>query len=83
MAMDTSSLSPALIAFRTCFIALLGLLIIFSNVLCITVTHRVTNLADSTKVLMTSLAVYDILVIKGLCIRNKVKFIPNKTIPSP
>ncbi|XP_022081736.1 histamine H2 receptor-like [Acanthaster planci] len=58
----TSTISPFLIALRTCFITFLGLLIIAGNILSITVTHRVTNLAESTKVLMTSLAVYDLLI---------------------
>ena len=59
---DPSGLSPFLIALRTCFIAIIGLLIISGNILSIAVTRRVSTLADSTKVLMTSLAVYDLLV---------------------
>ena len=55
-------LSPVLIALRTCFIAIIAMLIICGNILVIAVTRRVTNLADSTKVLMTSLAVHDLLV---------------------
>ncbi|XP_071801540.1 beta-1 adrenergic receptor-like [Asterias amurensis] len=59
---DYLGLSPVLIALRTCFIAIIALLIISGNILSIAVTRRVTNLADSTKVLMTSLAVSDLLV---------------------
>ncbi|XP_071799024.1 beta-1 adrenergic receptor-like [Asterias amurensis] len=55
-------LSPVLIALRTCFVAIIAVLIICGNILVVAVTRRVTNLADSTKVLMTSLAVYDLLV---------------------
>ncbi|XP_071801287.1 beta-1 adrenergic receptor-like [Asterias amurensis] len=58
----SSGLSPVLIALRTSFIAIIALLIISGNILSIAVTHRVTNLADSTKVLVTSLAVYDLLI---------------------
>ncbi len=50
-----SGLSPVLIAIRTCFMSVITLLIISVNILSIAVTRRVTNLADSTKVLMTSL----------------------------
>ncbi|XP_071801290.1 histamine H2 receptor-like [Asterias amurensis] len=59
---DSVGLSPVLIALRTCFIAIIALLIISGNILSIAVTRRVTNLADSTKILMTSLAVYDLLL---------------------
>ncbi|XP_033635042.1 beta-1 adrenergic receptor-like [Asterias rubens] len=59
---DSLGLSPVLVALRTCFIAIIALLIISGNILSIAVTCRVTNLADSTKVLMTSLAVSDLLV---------------------
>ncbi|XP_071801289.1 histamine H2 receptor-like [Asterias amurensis] len=59
---DAVGLSPVLTALRTCFIAIIALLIISGNILSIAVTRRVTNLADSTKVLMTSLAVSDLLV---------------------
>ena len=59
---DPSGLSPFLIAIRTCFIAIIGLLIISGNILSIAVTRRLSTLADSTKVLMTSLAVYDLLI---------------------
>ena len=62
---DSVGLSPVLIALRTCFIAIIALLIISGNILSIAVTRRVTNLADSTKILMTSLAVSDLLV--GFC----------------
>ncbi|XP_071801333.1 histamine H2 receptor-like [Asterias amurensis] len=62
---DSVGLSPVLIALRTCFIAIIALLIISGNILSIAVTRRVTSLADSTKVLMTSLAVSDLLV--GFC----------------
>ncbi|XP_071801347.1 histamine H2 receptor-like [Asterias amurensis] len=55
-------LSPVLVALRSCFIAIIALLIISGNILSIAVTRRVTNLADSTKVLMTSLAVFDLLL---------------------
>ena len=54
-------LSPVVTAMRTCVIAILTLLIIAGNILSITVTHRVTNLADSTKVLMTGLATYAVI----------------------
>ncbi|XP_071801349.1 histamine H2 receptor-like [Asterias amurensis] len=59
---DYDGLSPVLIALRTCFIAIIALLIISGNILSIAVTRRVTNLADSTKVLMTSLAVSDLMI---------------------
>ncbi|XP_038078513.1 trace amine-associated receptor 8b-like [Patiria miniata] len=59
---NSTGLSPVLIALRTCFIVFLGLLIVAGNILSISVTRRVTNLADSTKVLMTTLAAYDLLV---------------------
>ncbi|XP_071798773.1 beta-2 adrenergic receptor-like [Asterias amurensis] len=55
-------LSPVLIALRTCFVTIIAVLIICGNILVVAVTRRVTNLADSTKVLMTSLAVTDLLV---------------------
>ncbi|XP_038078515.1 beta-4C adrenergic receptor-like [Patiria miniata] len=58
----SAGLSPVLIALRTCFIVFLGLLIVAGNILSISVTRRVTNLADSTKVLMTTLAASDLLV---------------------
>ncbi|XP_038076924.1 histamine H2 receptor-like [Patiria miniata] len=58
----TSGLSPFLIVLRTSFITLLSLLIITGNIFSIVVTRRMNNMADSTKVLMTSLAVYDFLV---------------------
>ncbi len=58
----SSGLAPALIALRTCFMAIIALLIISGNILSIAVTRRVTNLADSTKVLMTSLAACDLLI---------------------
>ena len=59
---DYDGLSPVLIALRTCFIAIIALLIISGNILSIAVTRRETNLADSTKVLMTSLAVSDLMI---------------------
>ncbi len=59
---DSVGLSPVLIALRTCFVFIIALLIISGNILSIAVTRRVTNLADSTKALMTSLAVFDLLV---------------------
>ncbi|XP_038078516.1 octopamine receptor 1-like [Patiria miniata] len=57
-----TELSPVLVALRTCFIVLIGLLIVAGNILSISVTRRMTNLADSTKVLMTMLAASDLLV---------------------
>ena len=59
---DSMGLPPVLIALRTCFIAIIALLIIPGNILSIAVIRRVTNLADSTKILMTSLAVSDLSV---------------------
>ncbi|XP_038069592.1 beta-1 adrenergic receptor-like [Patiria miniata] len=56
------SFSPAFIGFRTSFLSLIGLLIITGNIISIAVTHSVREIADSTKVLMTSLAIYDLLV---------------------
>ncbi|XP_071807197.1 histamine H2 receptor-like [Asterias amurensis] len=54
-------LSPYLIALRTCFVAAVVFMIITGNALSITVTRSMPELADSTKVLMISLAAYDLL----------------------
>ena len=59
---DSVGLSPVLIALRTCFIAIIALLIISGNIFSIAVTRRVSNLAETTKIWMTSLAVYDLLI---------------------
>ncbi|XP_022081989.1 beta-1 adrenergic receptor-like [Acanthaster planci] len=59
---DSFGLSPVLITLRTCFITVLAIVIIVGNILSITVTCRVTYLADSTKVLMMALAASDLLV---------------------
>ena len=57
-----SGLSPLVIALRTCCIAVISLLIVTGNVLSIAVTRSLPSLADITKVLMTTLAVYDLFV---------------------
>ncbi|XP_022081687.1 trace amine-associated receptor 13c-like [Acanthaster planci] len=59
---DSFGLPPFLIALRTCFIVTVATLIIAGNSLSIAVTRRVTNLADSTKVLMMTLAASDLLI---------------------
>ncbi|XP_071796353.1 QRFP-like peptide receptor [Asterias amurensis] len=55
-------LSPVVIALRTIFYAIFALLILSGNILSIAVTRRVTNIAESTKVLMTSMAVCDLII---------------------
>ncbi|XP_022081990.1 beta-4C adrenergic receptor-like [Acanthaster planci] len=59
---DSFGLSTLLIALRTCFIIILAILIITGNILSIAVMNRMTDLADSTKVLLTALAASDLLV---------------------
>ena len=55
-----SGLSTEVIALQTCCIAVISVLIVTGNVLSIAVTRSLPSLADSTKVLMTTLAVYDL-----------------------
>ena len=55
-----SGLSTPVIALRTSCIAVISLLIVTGNILSIAVTRSLPSLADSTKVLMTTLAVYDL-----------------------
>ncbi len=57
-----SGLSPVLIGLRTFSLTIFAMLIISGNILSIAVTRRVTNIADSTKVLMTSLAACDLFI---------------------
>ncbi|XP_022090245.1 beta-1 adrenergic receptor-like [Acanthaster planci] len=58
---DEEPLSPFLIALRTCFVAIVVIMIIAGNALSIAVTRSMPTLADSTKLLMVSLAAYDML----------------------
>ena len=58
---DSSGISTPFLALRTLIIAIIGLLIISGNILCLAVIRRITTAADSTKVLMTSVAVSDLL----------------------
>ncbi|XP_038076892.1 histamine H2 receptor-like [Patiria miniata] len=59
---EPSELSPVLVALRTTFIICLGVLIIAGNLLSIAVTRHVSDLAESTKVLMITLAVSDLFI---------------------
>ncbi|XP_033635861.1 octopamine receptor Oamb-like [Asterias rubens] len=57
-----SGLPESFIVIRTFFIVIIGLLIISGNILSIAVVRGVSTLADSTKVLMTTLSLYDLTV---------------------
>ncbi|XP_038068814.1 histamine H2 receptor-like [Patiria miniata] len=59
--MDGSSLPVAILVLRTCFIGIVATLILAGNALSITVTRLMTELSSSTRILMTSLAVVDLL----------------------
>ncbi|XP_038057728.1 beta-1 adrenergic receptor-like [Patiria miniata] len=58
---EDEPLSPYLVAVRTCFVAVVVIMIITGNALSIAVTRSMPGLADSTKILMISLAAYDLL----------------------
>ncbi|XP_071800879.1 trace amine-associated receptor 1-like [Asterias amurensis] len=57
-----SGLPESFIVIRTFFIVIIGLLIISGNTLSIAVVRGVSTLADSTKVLLTTLSLYDLTV---------------------
>ncbi|XP_071801409.1 trace amine-associated receptor 1-like [Asterias amurensis] len=57
-----SGLPESFIVIRTFFIVIIGLLIISGNILSIAVVRGVSTLADSTKVLLTTLSLYDLTV---------------------
>ncbi|XP_071800880.1 trace amine-associated receptor 1-like [Asterias amurensis] len=58
----SSGLPESFIVIRTFFIVIIGLLIISGNILSIAVVRGVSTLADSTKVLLTTLSLYDLTV---------------------
>ncbi|XP_022102604.1 trace amine-associated receptor 8b-like [Acanthaster planci] len=58
----SSPVSPVVLTFRTTLITVVAIFIVAGNIFSIVVVRRIKDLADSTKILMTSLASNDFLV---------------------